>query len=171
MKLAAIPDEIAWRVARTEFSGSHADMFSGEGAAKSDDGRWNSEGKRVVHASDSRALALLELVVHLKKTEPMGNYSCCKLSIPSRLCERFDVEDLPDGWDAPAVNPMVSQLWGDDWLSYGRTPVAKVPSVIVRQEWNFLVNPGHKDFKYIYIGLGEIEPFSIDSRIKGTLAG
>ena len=99
-------------------------MFSGKGA---EDGgsRWNSNGKRMVHASDSRALAVLELVVHLDNTELMEDYSCCKLVIPSRLCEKFDAEDLPDGWDALAVNPMVSQSWGDDWLSYEQDTCAE----------------------------------------------
>ena len=140
-------------------------MFSGVGAAKSDVGRWNSMGGRMVYASDSRALAVLELVVHLDNTELMEDYSCCMLSIPSRLCEKVSAKDLPIGWDALAVNSQVVQPWGDKWLKNGRTPVLKVPSVIVRQEWNYLVNPRHKDF--MDIRLGKIEPFRIDSRIKG----
>jgi RES domain-containing protein len=39
-----------------------------------------------------------------------------------------------------------SQAYGDEWVASGRSAVLRVPSYVVRVEWNFVFNPAHKDF-------------------------
>jgi RES domain-containing protein len=136
--------EIAYRIAKTKDSGSHEEMFSGIGAAIHG-GRWNSKGHHMVYASDSCALATLEIAVHLKNTAVLAAYSVCQIVIPEGWCEEVTVDELPDGWDELVVNPLAAQSWGDLWLEVGATPAVKVPSVVMPAEWSVLLNPGQAD--------------------------
>ena len=159
--------EIAYRIAKTRYSGSHEEMFSGIGAAIYG-GRWNSIGHHMVYASDSCALAALEIAVHLKNTAVLAAYSVCQILIPESLCEEVTAQELPDGWNELVVNPLAAQSWGDLWLDVGSTPAVKVPSVVSQTEWNLLLNPGHDRFPEIELGI--IEPHAFDARIKGNPA-
>ncbi len=160
--------EVAYRIAKSKFSGSHEEMFSGIGAAMYG-GRWNTQGNHMAYASECRALATLEISVHLKSIPILAAYSVCQIVIPDGLCEEVAAEDLPDEWDAMAVNPLAAQAWGDLWLEFGKTCVVKVPSVIMPMEWNYLLNPEHEQFKEIDWGV--IEPHLFDTRIKGNPIG
>lgn len=160
--------EIAFRIAKSRFARTMDEMLSGVGAALYG-GRWNSRGVHMVYASQSASLAALEIAVHLNNTAVLEAYSVCRLEIPDALCESVGVEDLPDGWDEMVVNPLEAQAWGDLWIASGATPVVKVPSVILRSEWNFLLNPKHEDFGKVIVG--EIHSFNYDRRIKGNPLG
>jgi len=142
-------------------------MFSGIGAAMHG-GRWNTKGHHMVYASQSRALATLEISVHLKNTAALQAYSVCQILIPEGYCEEVTEADLPVGWDELVVNPLVAQSWGNAWLALGVTPVVKVPSVVLPTEWNYLLNPEHDQFSAIELGVIEAHPF--DRRIKGNPA-
>ena len=155
---------IAYRIAKTRFSSSQEELFSGVGAAMHG-GRWNTKGSYMVYASESRALATLEISVHLKNTSTLAAYSVSQILIPDALCEEVTADDLPDGWDEMVVNPLAAQAWGDIWLDFGATPAVKVPSVIMPTEWNFLLNPEHDQFADIELGVIVSHPF--DTRIKG----
>ena len=157
--------EVAYRIAKTRFSGSHEEIFSGVGAVMHG-GHWNTKGHHMVYASQSRALATLEISVHLRNTEVLEAYSVCRISIPAEYCEEVTGEDLPAGWDELVVNPLAAQAWGDAWLALGITPVVKVPSVIVPTEWNYLLNPEHDQFSALELGV--IESHALDRRIKGN---
>jgi RES domain-containing protein len=122
----------------------------------------------MVVASDSCALATLETAVHLNNTAVLAAYSVCQIVIPEGLCEEVTEQELPDGWDELVVNPLAAQSWGDLWLDVGATPAVKVPSVIVRTQWNVLLNPGHDQFHDIELGM--IESLGFDARIKGNPA-
>ena len=155
--------EVAYRISKTKYSGSHDEMFSGAGAAINA-GRWNSKGNPMVYASDSRALATLEIAVHLKNEDKLEAYSVCE--IPDGLCEVVDPADLPAGWDELVVNPLAAQSWGDIWIDFGATPTVKIPSVLMPAEWNYLINPEHGDFDKLE--LGPIYPHPFDRRIKSN---
>ena len=157
--------EVAYRIAKAKFSGSHEEMFSGIGAAMHG-GRWNTTGNNMVYASESRALATLEISLHLKNTTILGIYSVCQVVIPEGLCEEVTADDLPGGWDEMVINPLAAQSWGDIWLDFGATPVVKVPSVVMPSEWNYLLNPEHDQFADIELGI--IGPHPFDRRIKGN---
>lgn len=157
--------EIAFRIAKSRFCRSVEEMFSGAGAALHG-GRWNSTGMHMVYASQSCSLAALEIAVHLNNTAALDAYSVCRLQVPSAYCETVDAVDLPQGWDEMSVNPLVAQAWGDLWLANGVTPVVKLPSVVMPNEYNFLLNPRHEDFRQVTFGA--IERLRFDPRIKGN---
>jgi RES domain-containing protein len=137
---------LVYRIA-TEATTYGADDLTGTGS-KLSGGRWNPEGLPVVYASTSRALACLETVVHVgaRKPLPLNRY-LVEIAIPEDAWAARVVFDDPDsavGWDAEPPG-RVSVNWGQTWLQSGRSLVAEVPSVVVPEEANVLLNPAHPE--------------------------
>lgn len=133
----------AWRIA-VDAPDYASDDTTGAGA-KAVGGRWNRQGRAVLYASGSVALACLETVVHLKTGGLPLNRYLVKLEIPQEAWHRRTVHDatsLPVGWDAMPEGKISLDI-GDAWLAQADSPVMVVPSVIVPEEWNILVNPVH----------------------------
>ncbi len=86
------------------------------------------------------------------------------ISWPSSLrTETLDSRSLPANWRGLAdLSPC--QRIGDEWLSSLRTALLRVPSVIIPEEWNVVINPLHPDFKKIKVK--EVQPFMFDPRVK-----
>lgn len=150
----------AWRIVK----GKHAvTAFDGEGA-RLYGGRWNSPGTTVVYAAQHKSLATLEILVHLQKTSIMPSYSLCRASFDVALAERLDRSRLPQSWrEYPAPGEL--RLIGDAWVRERRSAVLEIPSVIVEEESNYLLNPTHPDFALVAIE--EPEPFRFDQRLLG----
>jgi RES domain-containing protein len=134
-----------WRIG-TDTPNYTADDLSGTGA-KTTGGRWNRVGLAVLYAASSRALACLETVVHLgAKGLPLNRY-LVEIDIPDSVWTAREIKTaamLPVGWDAlPAGR--ISLEFGDAWIKSKRTAVLEIPSVIVPEESNFLINPDHPD--------------------------
>lgn len=150
----------AWRIVATRFA---ADAFSGEGAFVNG-GRWNSPGVRMVYTAGSISLALLELLVHLRNTEALRSFSLCPVRIEESLISSLDRAGLPKDWRrSPA--PVSLQALGDDWISSGASVVLRVPSAIVDDESNYLLNPEHP--KFHRLEMGTPRPFDFDARLLG----
>ncbi len=128
-------------------------VFDGEGA-RLYGGRWNSQGVPVLYTSDSLALCCLEIFVNLPSYDLLKEYVYIKLSFESDLV--IDVE-LFDGWNVRPVSK-VSQGVGDRWVKDRKSPVLRVPSVIIPDGNNYLLNFNHPDSMHIIIG----EPLSIN---------
>jgi RES domain-containing protein len=129
-----------WRIA-TDTPDYQADDLAGKGAAKTG-GRWNRKGTPLVYASISRALACLETVVHLGAGQLPLNRYLVRITVPREIWEARTVFDPRSqvGWDAlPAGRTSID--WGSAWASGGKTVLAEVPSVIVPEEANLLINP------------------------------
>jgi RES domain-containing protein len=148
----------AWRITRAEYA---ADAFTGEGAAKVG-GRWNSRGVAVVYTSGTRALAALETLVHLNP--PMVfKYKIIRLEFASELVRHIQSK-LPSDWRVlPA--PDSTRRLGDAWVREARSAILAVPSIIIPDETNYLLNPAHPDFKKIVIG--KPVDFAFDARLAG----
>ncbi len=120
--------------------------LQGIGAALSEGFRWNSRNTRMVYTFESRALATLEVSVHLDLSEDLpDDRFYVEIEIPDDvLILEVRLEDLPAGWDAkpPAL---LTQIIGDDFVLYNEAAVLKVPSAIIPQEANYLINPLHPD--------------------------
>jgi RES domain-containing protein len=132
-----------WRIA-ADTPDYEAHDLSGKGAERTG-GRWNREGIPAVYASGSRALACLETVVHLGGSDPLPlNRYLVAIRIPTRLWNARVIFDPAAhvGWDAAPAGK-VSLDWGSQWLQQRLTLLAEVPSVIVQEEWNVLINPAH----------------------------
>jgi RES domain-containing protein len=135
----------AWRIVREKYVET---AFSGEGAAKYG-GRWNLPGRRVVYTSQSKALATLELVVHLNPPV-FFKYKAIRMEFDEKLARHFPVEDLPADWttEPPSLS---TQRLGSRWVEKAESAVLAVPSVIIEEEVNYLINPLHGDFPRIKI--------------------
>jgi len=134
-----------WRIA-SDTPEYTADALSGAGAERSG-GRWNARGQPLVYASSTRALACLEPVVHLGggMALPLNRY-LVRLDVPAELWAARTVFDAARyvGLDA-LPSGRTSIAWGMAWAQQGASCLAEVPSVIVPEERNLLLNPRHPD--------------------------
>jgi RES domain-containing protein len=150
---------IAWRLTRRPYQ-----ALDGEGA-RLYGGRWNSEGLPVVYASATLSLAALEYLVHVDPAEAPGDLVAMRLALPEDLQrERVDPSDLPPGWNGIAVHPECVRR-GDAWAREGRTPLLLVPSAIVPEEENVLINPRHP--AATRLAVIDTRPFAFDPRLLG----
>lgn len=137
-----MPPVTIWRIA-SDTPDYQAHELTGRGAELTG-GRWNRRGTPVVYASISRALACLESIVHLGgHTLPLNRY-LVEIIVPADEWEARTVFDPASnvGWDAEPAG-MVSLDWGTEWASGTSALLAEVPSVVVPEESNILINPRH----------------------------
>ncbi|MDA3818784.1 MAG: RES family NAD+ phosphorylase [Prolixibacteraceae bacterium] len=122
------------------------------GAALTEGYRWNSLNTYLVYTAESRALATLEVSVHLDLNEdlPSDRYYI-EINIPYDITIlELNIKDLPDRWDSkPPI--LETQYIGDDFVKDKSAAVLKVPSSIVKQEFNYLINPNHPDSEKISV--------------------
>lgn len=150
---------LAWRLTRRPYQ-----ALDGEGA-RLYGGRWNSEGVPVVYASATLSLAALEYLVHVDPTDAPGDLVAMHLRLPEDLPrERVDPSDLPRGWNGIAAHPACVRR-GDLWASEGRAALLLVPSAIVPEEENVLINPRHPGAARLAVI--DTRPFAFDPRLLG----
>lgn len=135
--------------------------FSGAGAAKNG-GRWNRIGVPVVYLSSTRSLSVLETLVHLDSASIPLSFVCIPATFRKDQVEVLDLTRLPKNWTDSGVHEL--RNIGDEWLSSKRSIALQVPSVIIPQEVNFVLNPEHPEFSTI-IRHGK-ESFCFDPRLK-----
>jgi RES domain-containing protein len=134
-----------WRIA-TDTKDYEADDLSGAGA-KATGGRWNAVGVPMLYCAESRALACLETVVHLNAGGLPLNRYLVEIEVPDDAWASARIEtpaSLRVGWDAAPAG-RVSIGLGGDWVRSKGSLLLLVPSVMVPEETNILVNPGHPD--------------------------
>jgi len=129
-----------WRIAATTIKYVASDM-SGTGA-KNTGGRWNSIGMAVTYSSENIALAVHEAVVHPKIGGlPLDRY-LVRIDVPDEVWAARQVLTPAVGWEALPAG-MISIQAGDAWLQGLASALLVVPSVVVPEESNMLVNPLH----------------------------
>jgi RES domain-containing protein len=148
----------AWRLVKAKHMAS---AFDGEGA-RLFGGRWNSVGVPMVYVSQSIALAVLEILVHLEDPKILSAYQVCRVEWKEEWVQVLDVAGLPEHW-RDAVAPAALKSIGDEWIRSGSSVVLQVPSAIIPNEVNFLLNPRHPDFSRIV--LGAPQDFDFDARL------
>ncbi len=153
---------IVYRIEREKYLET---SLQGIGASMSKGYRWNSFNTKLVYTAESRALATLEIAVHIDLSEdlPDDRYYVA-INIPDDiLILEVNINDLPQGWDAKPPTT-ITQTIGDDFITENEAAILKVPSSIVPQEYNYLINPNHSDFSKISV----LNTFKVnfDSRIK-----
>ncbi len=121
--------------------------FNGEGA-RLYGGRWNSPGTPIVYTSESLALCCLEIFVHLPSYDFLQDYVYIQVNFDSTLVIEAQ---LVDGWNKRPISK-VSQSIGDQWVNDNISPVLSVPSIIIPEGVNYLLNANHPDFAQINIG-------------------
>ncbi len=139
--------------------------LEGLGAAFTEGYRWNSLNTYLVYTAASRALAMLEISVHLDLSQDLPtDRHFVEISIPDDITIlELKIEDLPDQWDLkPPI--LETQSMGDEFVKKNGAAVLKVPSSIVHHEFNYLINPKHPDSERIFIV--STTPFIFDSRFQ-----
>jgi RES domain-containing protein len=136
--------------------------MDGEGA-RLFGGRWNLKGIPCIYASESRALAVLEYSVNtsLDLIPPFLCIVC--FEIPDRNIRRLSVPDLPWNWQNTAI-PISTREFGTSILLDGKTLAFRVPSAIIPEEFNFVINPLQYDPDGLRIK--DVQDFPYDARIK-----
>ncbi len=150
-RFRAVPTLECYRLADRDRHKTYvADDLSGAGA-KATGGRWNAVGDALVYASETQALACLETVVHLNAAGLPLNRYLVGVTIPDDVWGAARTEGagrLPVGWDADPSG-RASIQFGSAWIRSGVCAVLRVPSVVVPDEYNVLINPLHPDCRGI----------------------
>ncbi|HET6558612.1 MAG TPA: RES family NAD+ phosphorylase [Prolixibacteraceae bacterium] len=153
---------IVYRIEREKYLKT---TLTGIGASMSKGYRWNSYNTLLVYTAESRALATLEVSVHLDLSEDLPtDRFYVEIEIPDTLTlQEVKIEDLPEDWDSkpPAIT---TQTIGDDFVYQNESAVLKVPSSIVPFEYNYFINPNHPDSKKIKV-IGKTS-MNFDQRFK-----
>lgn len=147
-----------WRIARQPY------CLDREGTgAYHYGGRWTPPGTRVIHASSSIALAALEYLVHASR--PPRDLVLVAVDVPDDApLQRPRIEELPEDWASPLTSE-ACQDWGARWARAAAGLALAVPSVLVPEERNYVVNVAHARMKDVR--LKSIRRFTYDLRLRG----
>lgn len=147
-----------FRLCRRPFSRNPLDGRGGLFAS----GRWHTPRRLVCYASDSLALASLEILVHCEPDLVPGDLLAVEINVPGSVAvEELGTDLLPRSWRRyPA--PTSLQRLGNAWLDQNSASVLRVPSALVPSESNFLINPSHPDSRKLRVV--QKAPFRFDPR-------
>jgi RES domain-containing protein len=148
-------------VYRIDRSKRRNDLLSGIGAEKIG-GRWNEIGTRAVYTSQHISLAYLEVVMHLDITEDLpSDRILVHIDIPDEV-SIYEFKKLPKDWTTFPYNSKTQEIF-TKFVEDNKHAVLKVPSAIVRDEYNYILNPRHVDFQKLKVV--KIQKFTFDSRL------
>ena len=141
--------------------------FSKELYASGAKGRWNGEGKKVIYCAESIPLAFLENMVRRQGVGFNDDFKIMIIEIPGHLkITSISTADLKDGW-RNFKDFSKCQLYGNKWYDEAQTPILKVPSAVLPDAFNYVINTTHSDYKEIkLIGSTDLVP---DERIEDIL--
>jgi RES domain-containing protein len=110
-------------------------------------GCWNKDEQFVLYTSSQRSLATLELMVHKDDVDVAFVYKIMILYLADEesLYSRFFLKEMPENWRDSAAPSFLKDI-GSDWYEHRKSLILQVPSVVVPQEHNFLINIKHPDF-------------------------
>jgi RES domain-containing protein len=123
--------------------------------------RWHFAGVPVVYLAGSPAGALLEICANTAVNDVPPNFTLLKVAGPDLPVEEIALARLPEGWVSV---PEVTRSIGSEWLKSHRSPLLQVPSALVPETWNFLLNPAHSEAPQFKIDRSYEYPF--DLRLK-----
>jgi RES domain-containing protein len=147
---------IVYRLTTGEFMND----LSGTGA-KLYGGRWNSPGLPALYTTEHISLAVLEILVHVKSYKRPLDYHLITIHLPEKESyTTIEQQKLKASWKDDIA---YAQFIGDEFLRTQQSLVLKVPSAIIEQENNFIVNPAHPDASKIKIQSSKV--FTFDKRL------
>jgi len=149
---------IVYRIAKTR----HIYDLTGAGA-RLYGGRWNHKGIGMIYTSENRSLASLEFLVHVPHTILPTDLSIAAIKIPNSIISKeISISDLPDNWNKYPPPLKLADI-GTRWTLSNVTLLLRVPSVVVQQEFNILINPSHPHINNISIS--KVEQYEFDDRL------
>jgi len=113
--------------------------------------RWHTQGRPIVYLAMSPAGALVEVLVNLELDAARlpRSYTLLKVEAPDDIpMMRVEPASLPEGW---RTDPAISRARGDDWLAGGESALLEVPSAMLPDTFNVLLNPAHADAAHIRV--------------------
>jgi RES domain-containing protein len=132
--------------------------------AKKAGGRWNNVNVACVYTSDSRALAVLEYSANIELEFVPRALHITTYEIPEDEFIQFDEADFPGEWKAvPSASS--TKDFGSFYMNDPDVLGIKVPSILVPEEYNYLINPNAKNISTIHVL--EAKDFIFDVRVKG----
>ena len=147
---------IVYRISNPLYSND----ISGMGA-KIYGSRWNSKGLPMLYTAAYISLATLEMLVHTAFEEYSIPLDLMYIDIPDTLEQKeIKASKLKANW---YIDFSYTQFIGDEFIKSLQTPLLKIPSSIIEEEYNYLANPLHPDFKKIKIQ--KIRSFMPDKRL------
>lgn len=146
-------------------SNQYISDLSGYGA-KLNGGRWNREGVAVLYTGSSIALCAWEYWVHLPKKISLNQnaFAVATIQIPDTSLLTITAHDLPSEWET-ADEDLFSIT--EEWIEQNKYLAMQVPSAIISNECNYLINPLHPLF--VDIRLESVSPFQFDQRAFGKV--
>jgi RES domain-containing protein len=143
---------LATEMYKNDLSGNGAKLFGG---------RWNSAGLPVVYTTENISLAVLEILVRADMQTIPLSYHLIKIDIPNAIQPQFiSTDKLKKDWKDDIG---YTQWMGDEFIKSRNSLSLKVPSAIVDEENNYVINPKHEDFKKIKII--KVNKFQFDKRL------
>ena len=138
-----------------------ADKLAASGYAA----RWNSSGLFVIYAAENISLACLENLVHRNGFGLDANFSLITITIPDEIpIVELKSAILPDNWNNNDEKAhLICRKYADAWVRSQKSSVLIVPSAIIENEKNIIINTNHADF--LKIKITKIQPFSFDKRL------
>lgn len=149
---------LVYRISAPKYAGD----LSGNGA-KLYGGRWNNKGIAVVYLTSSRAMAMMELLVHLRPEDLQRPYVVMAFEVPEDKILKITLENLPKDWKEDRQKSYLHHITAD-FVREGKYLIMEVPSVLVEEESNYILNPLHPDAKKVK--LISQRSFSFDHRLK-----
>jgi RES domain-containing protein len=148
-----------WRIVRKP----HATL-DGEGA-RLYGGRWNSEGNAVVYTSQYLSLATLEYLANVEPALMPDDLVALRIEIPDdpQSGAEVDTADFTDPHWRDYPSPGWQAELGDLWVDDGEFLWLAVPSAVVPEEYNILINPKHPRMSEVRVV--ETQPFKFDKRL------
>lgn len=146
---------IVYRITTSKWAG----VLSGSGYPA----RWNSKGIEMIYTASTRALACLENLVHRSGEGLNGNFKITEISIPEEASlKTIDRKKLPENWFKMDMYNHCQKM-GDQWEEEKRALLLKVPSSVIREEFNILINPNYSEFQHVEIRA--VTSFRFDERL------
>ena len=138
----------------------YSDDLSGTGA-KLFGGRWNSKGTPMLYCAGHISLAVLELLVHSSFKHFTINLDLISIQLPANIePAEISIKKVKPKWE---TDQGYTQFIGDEFIRNKQNLLLKVPSAIIQEENNFIINPLHADFKKVKIV--ETRSFKPDERL------
>lgn len=139
----------------------YANHLTSSGSAN----RWNFQGQNVIYTGSSRSLSTLELVVHRNAIVPTFLYKVMVISIADedRLIKLIRLSELPLDWRSLNAYSKLQRM-GSEWYNHQEALILKVPSAVISQEYNYIINTEHPDFSS-KVQLVRTEDYFWDNRL------
>lgn len=149
---------IVYRLSRSQYSHD----LSARGAEIAG-GRWNSKGIAMLYTGENISLCMAEVAVHMPLGIVPKDYEIISLEIPDDEIMELSKSKLPENW-RDTLPMSETQKLGNEFILNSSKMILKVPSMVVQGEFNYLINPKHKNIQIVLIK--KVEAFNLSSVIQ-----